>query len=164
MYTPTKVAIQRADEAPRPQVFSLKAPYMRQGRVTQLVARTPDLRIHTKINAEGGENELHAHRDEDHAFIVLEGRMSVFDEHGTEMVVEPCQGVLLPRGAYYRYLNTGSGNLVVLRIGTGFAPTAEAMAQQRVSTTGEAIREGTAQNKWVEPIEEPGRFFAAEAG
>src|SRR5574341_639471 len=103
----------RADDKPRAQLFSLKTPYMQQGLVTQLVAETPNMWIHTKVNAEGGENEIHQHLDEDHAFIVLEGQMSVFDEKGNEMEVKQYQGVMLPKGAYYRYLNTGAGNLVV---------------------------------------------------
>lgn len=41
------------------------------------------------MNAEGGENEIHTHLDADHSFIVLEGRMSVYDEKGSEMVVRP---------------------------------------------------------------------------
>ena len=40
-------------EKPKTQKFSLRTPYMKQGRVTQLVAETPNLWIHTKINAEG---------------------------------------------------------------------------------------------------------------
>src|SRR5258707_6324508 len=106
-------------EKPKTQKFSLRTPYMKQGRTTQLVAETENMWIHTKINAEGGENEIHTHLDEDHSFIVLEGEMSVFDEKGDEMRLKPFQGVLLPKGAYYRYLNTGEGNLVVLRIGAG---------------------------------------------
>ena len=77
---------------------------MEQGRVTQLVAETPNMWIHTKVNAEGGENEIHKHFDEDHAFIVLEGQMSVFDEKGGEIEVKQYQGVMIPKGAYYRYL------------------------------------------------------------
>src|SRR6266850_8040926 len=113
----TAAAKKETDEKPRAYTFSLKTPYMQQGRVTQLVAETANMWIHTKINAEGGENEIHTHLDEDHSFIVLEGEMSVFDEKGNEMRLKPYQGVLLPKGAYYRYLNTGPGNLVVIRIG-----------------------------------------------
>ncbi len=72
-----------AEEKPHVRVFSLKTPYMKQGRITQLVAETTNMWIHTKINAEGGENEIHTHLDEDHAFIVLEGEMSVFDKKAT---------------------------------------------------------------------------------
>jgi mannose-6-phosphate isomerase-like protein (cupin superfamily) len=103
------------NDTPKTQKFSLRTPYMKQGRVTQLVAETPNMWIHTKINAEGGENEIHQHLDEDHSFIVLEGQMSVFDETGAELQVGKYQGVMIPRGAYYRYLNTGEGNLVVIR-------------------------------------------------
>jgi len=80
MQTSATAAKFRADDKPKTKLFSLKTPYMKQGRVTQLVAETANMWIHTKINAEGGENEIHKHVDEDHAFIVLEGQMSVFDE------------------------------------------------------------------------------------
>jgi mannose-6-phosphate isomerase-like protein (cupin superfamily) len=153
----------REKEKPKAQLFSLKTPYMKQGRVTQLVAETSNLWIHTKINAEGGENEIHTHLDEDHAFIVLEGEMSVFDEKGNELVVKPYQGILIPRGAYYRYLNTGAGNLVVLRIG---APAGQTQAGQeaRVRPDGRPLRADSVENKTVPPIEMPGKFFAELTG
>ena len=43
-------------ETPKSQKFSLRTPYMKQGRITQLVAETDNMWIHTKINYEGGEN------------------------------------------------------------------------------------------------------------
>ena len=159
----TAAAKARENETPKAQLFSLKTPYMKQGRVTQLVAETSNMWIHTKINAEGGENEIHKHLDEDHAFIVLEGEMSVFDEKGNEMVVKPYQGVLLPRGAYYRYLNTGAGNLVVLRIG---APAGQPQlgAAMRLGADGKPLLADSAENKTVPPIMMPGKFFADSAG
>jgi mannose-6-phosphate isomerase-like protein (cupin superfamily) len=119
MQTSATAAKLKSQDKPKTALFSLKTPYMKQGRVTQLVAETSDMWIHTKINAEGGENEIHSHMDEDHAFIVLEGQMSVFDENGGEIEVKHHQGVMIPKGAYYRYLNTGEGNLVVIRVGAG---------------------------------------------
>ncbi len=104
MQKSSTAAVFKNYDQPKTQVFSLKTPYMQQGRVTQLVAETPNLWIHTKVNAEGGENEIHKHLNEDHAFIVLEGQMSVFDEKGNEMEVKQHQGVMIPKGAYYRYL------------------------------------------------------------
>src|ERR1700741_283602 len=115
----TAAAKKQTEEKPKAYTFSLKTPYMKQGRVTQLVAETTNMWIHTKINAEGGENEIHQHLDEDHAFIVLEGQMSVFDETGAELEIKQHQGVMIHRGAYYRYLNTGTDNLVVIRVGAG---------------------------------------------
>ena len=145
-------------------MFSLKTPYMQQGRVTQLVAETPNMWIHTKINAEGGENEIHTHLAEDHSFIVLEGQMSVFDEKGNEMKVNQYQGVMIPKGAYYRYLNTGAGNLVVLRIGAGVRNKPAAGEAKRVRPDGREILGGSVENKSLPPIEAPGKFFAEFAG
>jgi mannose-6-phosphate isomerase-like protein (cupin superfamily) len=160
----TAAARKATDEKPRAYTFSLKTPYMQQGRVTQLVAETENMWIHTKINAEGGENEIHAHRDEDHSFIVLEGQMSVFDETGREMKVEKYQGVMIPKGAYYRYLNTGSGNLVVLRIGAGVKGQAQGDEAMRVRPDGRPLLAGSVENKTLPPIEMPGEFFAESAG
>src|SRR6266508_4631808 len=159
----TTAARAQENETPKAQLFSLKTPYMQQGRVTQLVAETPNMRIHTKINAEGGENELHTHLAEDHSFIVLEGEMTVFDEKGNEMVVKPYQGVLLPKGAYYRYLNTGDGNLVVLRIGAGVKGQQQGGQETRLGADGKPLVSGTPENRNLPPIES-GKFFAESAG
>jgi mannose-6-phosphate isomerase-like protein (cupin superfamily) len=153
----------QTEERPRAKVFSLKTPYMKQGRITQLVAETPNMWIHTKINAAGGENEIHTHLDEDHSFIVLEGEMSVFDEKGNEMKVKQYQGVLIPRGAYYRYLNTGSGNLVVLRIGAGIGAQPQGGKEMRMRPDGKPLPAESAENKTVPPIYSD-KFFAESAG
>lgn len=160
----TATAQAQTKETPKAQLFSLKTPYMKQGRVTQLAAETSNMWIHTKINAEGGENEIHTHLDEDHSFIVLEGEMSVFDEKGNEMKLKPYQGVMLPKGAYYRYLNTGAGNLVVLRIGSTVADKPQAGQAMRVRPDGRPIMGGSVENKSLPPIVDPGKFFAESAG
>jgi mannose-6-phosphate isomerase-like protein (cupin superfamily) len=162
MMTATAAARFKEDETPKAQKFSLKTPYMKQGRVTQLVAETPNMMIHTKINAEGGENEIHTHLDEDHSFIVLEGEMSVFDEKGNEMKLNRYEGVLLPKGAYYRYLNTGAGNLVVLRVAAGTRIKPKSGEATRITPTGEEILGGSVENKSLPPIED-NRFFADDA-
>jgi mannose-6-phosphate isomerase-like protein (cupin superfamily) len=120
--------------------------------------------IAVKINAEGGENEIHTHLNQDHAFIVLEGQMSVFDENGKEMVIKEYQGVMLPKGAYYRYLNTGTGNLVVLRIGANTPDKLPKGQAMRIMPDGKPIEGGSVENKSLPPIEMPGKFFAESAG
>jgi mannose-6-phosphate isomerase-like protein (cupin superfamily) len=150
-------------EAPKAQKFSLRTPYMKQGRITQLVAETENMWIHTKINYEGGENEIHCHLDEDHAFIVLEGQMSVFDEKGNEQKIEKYQGIMIPKGAYYRYLNTGPDNLVVVRVGAGIKGKPQGGVEMRVRPDGKPLLADSAENKTVPPIEDT-RYFADSAG
>jgi hypothetical protein len=70
----------------------------------------------------------------------------------------------LPKGAYYRYLNTGPGNLVVLRIGAGIRNKPQAGAAMRVRPDGQEILGGSVENKSLPPIEMPGKFFAESAG
>ena len=163
MQTSTTAAKLTSQEKPKTALFSLKTPYMKQGRVTQLVAETANMWIHTKINAEGGENEIHKHMDEDHAFIVLEGQMSVFDENGGEIEVKQHQGVMIPKGAYYRYLNTGEGNLVVIRVGAGVKGQQQGGQEMRLGTDGKPLVSGTPENRNKPPIE-AGTFFADSAG
>ena len=151
------------DEKPQTKLFSLRTPYMKQGRITQLVAETENMWIHTKINYEGGENEIHTHLDEDHSFIVLEGQMSVFDEKGNELKVGKYQGVMIPRGAYYRYLNTGPENLVVIRVGAGIKGKKQGGEDMRVRPDGKPLIASSEENKTVPPIEDT-RYFADSAG
>ena len=154
----------KSSEAPKAQKFSLKTPYMKQGRVTQTVAKTENMWIACKINAEGGENEIHTHLNQDHAFIVIEGEMSVFDENGAEMKIKPYQGVMLPKGAYYRYLNTGEGNLVLLRVSAPVQDKPRPGLPTRVRPDGKELDGRSAENKTLPPIKEPGKFFAESAG
>ena len=144
---------------PKTSVFSLKMPYLSKGRITSLVAETDNLWVHGKINAEGGENALHTHLDEDHAFVVLEGEVTFFDEAGNRSVLKPYQGIMIPRGAYYRYLNTGPGNLMVLRVGAG--SQSEQNEGNRIGPDGQALHGNSAENKHVEPVPIPGKFFGA---
>ena len=164
MQTSATAAKIRAEDKPKTQLFSLKTPYMKQGRVTQLVAETPNLWIHTKINAEGGENEIHKHLNEDHAFIVLEGQMSVFDENGNEMEVKQYQGVMIPKGASYRYLNTGPGNLMILRVGAGQKPKRAEGGESRLGPDGKPLDAGSEANHHIEGVPVAGKFFAPDAG
>lgn len=143
---------------PKSEVFSLKTPYLSSGRITNLVSKADSLWIHTKINAEGGENGLHCHTQEDHAFIVLEGEGTFFDEEGNETIVKPFQGIMIPKGAYYRYLNTGKGNLMVVRVGGGTKTDAVA---SRIDPDGKPLHTNSEENKHIEGVPIPGKFFGA---
>jgi mannose-6-phosphate isomerase-like protein (cupin superfamily) len=155
-------ARKESQEKPKSYKFSLKTPYLEKGRITHLLAETENLWIHTKINAAGGENAIHAHLDEDHSFIVLEGEMTVFDEKGNELVVKQYEGVMIPRGAYYRYLNTGKGNLMVIRVGGGAQK--QGGEEMRIRPDGKPLPSLSEENHHVEPVVIPGKFFGESAG
>jgi mannose-6-phosphate isomerase-like protein (cupin superfamily) len=104
--------------ATRAQIFNLTTPYLLQGITSDERARSELLTVLIKVYASGGENRMHAHVHDDHSFIVLEGEATFhFEGEDNACVLKPYEGVMLPKGAYYRFESTGDSNLVMLRVG-----------------------------------------------
>ena len=67
----------------------------------------------------GGENRMHSHPTEDHAFYILDGEATFhLEEDGNVVVVGKHQAVFLPKGARYWFQSSGDSKLVILRTGT----------------------------------------------
>lgn len=90
---------------------------LRSGQTHELVARLGALWAHVKVYAEGGENGLHAHVDEDHLFLVLSGEAAFRDGSGQTMVVGALEGIAIAHGELYSFRSCGTSNLVLLRVG-----------------------------------------------
>jgi mannose-6-phosphate isomerase-like protein (cupin superfamily) len=108
--------------APVAQPFSLRIERLSAGKSEALLGQADELEMRIKVYAEGGENELHAHLDHDHSFVVLDGEATFYDADGTATVIGKNRGIMLPRGTHYRFCNSGEGNLVLLRAGGGRKP------------------------------------------
>jgi mannose-6-phosphate isomerase-like protein (cupin superfamily) len=106
-----------AEATVKPHVFSLKTPMVSKGMIDNFVAETDLMKVSIKIYAEGGENFLHTHTTEDHFFIVLDGEATFRDPGDKAIVLHAHQGIMLPRGCYYMFTNTGDRPLVMLRTG-----------------------------------------------
>ncbi len=144
--------------APKTSTFSIKGPYLSAGRLNIDLARTDLLWLSLKVNAEGGENAVHAHTDEDHSFIVLEGEVTFFDENGDGKTLSQYEGIMIPKGAYYRYLNTGGRNLFLLRVGAQM----ERSGITRVTPGGVEIPGDSPENHHVDPVAIEGKNFGAQ--
>jgi mannose-6-phosphate isomerase-like protein (cupin superfamily) len=99
--------------------FRVQGPLLTKGVLDTELFSTDGLWCHLKVYAGGGENTLHAHPLEDHAFIVLEGQAVFSDGEGGSFVANRYDGFVIPKGALYCFRNTGEGNLVMLRVGSG---------------------------------------------
>jgi mannose-6-phosphate isomerase-like protein (cupin superfamily) len=67
----------------------------------------------------GGENRMHSHPTEDHAFYILEGEGTFhFEDDDNVVVVGKNDAILLPRGASYWFESSGDEKLIILRTGT----------------------------------------------
>jgi mannose-6-phosphate isomerase-like protein (cupin superfamily) len=131
-----------AGSTTQPERFTIRTPYLMEGRSNTTVARTDQLTVRVKVYAEGGENALHAHQREDHAFVVLEGEATFYDAEGRATVIGPHDGIMLPHGNSYRFESTGDRNLVLLRVGSG-KPTE---GNDRVDATGAALPGASPRN------------------
>src|SRR3954470_376777 len=101
-------------------VFSMRnTPLLQQGTIYDPLATAENLWVNIKVYASGGENALHAHGGEDHAFIVLQGKATFTFGDGQTSVVAKYEGVMIPKNALYKFEADQGENLVLLRMGGG---------------------------------------------
>jgi mannose-6-phosphate isomerase-like protein (cupin superfamily) len=107
-----------AEAAIEPQILSLRTQLVSQGHTRVLLAETDNstFRIHC-YGPKSGENGLHAHTDEDHIFVVLQGEAQFNDLNGPLPVLRKHQALMLPKGCFYSFSNDGEDSLVMLRFG-----------------------------------------------
>ena len=113
----------------KPGFFALRAQLPEQGRTNQVMAASSQLNVVLKTYASGGENELHAHTNEDHMFVVMQGRATFYGPGGELRVVNLHEGVVLPRGVLYRFVANGPEPLVLLRVGAVIDPSKDPLAR-----------------------------------
>lgn len=142
----------------KPQFFDLRARAIKGTRGDIPIYTTDLMWTHVKIYTVGGENDLHMHPTEEHSFIVLEGEATFYDKDGTAKVVKQYEGVLLPRGTYYRFASSGPTNLVMLRSGAGVNSRLPGMQIDRRGASGEHMASNPAQ-AGKQRVDVPGEFL-----
>lgn len=147
--------------AGRPQPFSLRTPLLAEGSSTDLLAQTTHLWAHIKVYAQGGENALHCHREEDHLFVVLDGEATFYDEEEKPIALRRYQGMVLPKGTYYYFHSSGDTPLVMLRVGAGRNPFAPGAEDDRLGIDRRPLHGNSVTNKsGAQPgVPIPGCFF-----
>lgn len=144
------------DARPEAKVFSLRTPLLTEGRTDTMLARTDLLTTRIKVYAEGGENAMHTHVHEDHVFVILAGEATFhLDREDNVVVVRKHQGVLLPKGAFYRFQSSGTENLVMLRVGAA----ATGPSRERIGPDGQPLAGKSSENKHVDGVMREGQFF-----
>ena len=140
-----------------PTVFGLRARLPTQGRADMPVAGTDNMSVVLKAYASGGENEVHAHPNEDHIFVVLQGSARFYNHERDIGTVHKHQGVMIPRGAYYMFEAGEEEPLVLLRVG---AVTAKGLdPNDRLAVDGTYMDGFSAENKEVELLFESDATF-----
>ena len=149
---PTREAVGTSGAA----MFSMRQmPILSQGASFDAVATAENLWLSIKVYSSGGENSLHVHTREDHAFVVLQGKATFYFGDGSTREAKAFEGVMLPKGVAYRFQASEEENLVMLRIGA---------AQRATTGITELQKHGTPMELFGSTIDEDGTKKVSRAG
>ena len=138
------------------EFFDLKTPYLDQGRSRKNAAASEVMTVVGMVYAEGGENAMHHHENEDHVFLILQGEATFHIETDDNVrVLKKYDGVLVPEGVNYWFVSSGDENLVMARIGARHHEG----RMTRAFPDGRPFEGDSAENKQVEMIVRPGPGF-----
>jgi mannose-6-phosphate isomerase-like protein (cupin superfamily) len=143
------------------ETFRLRTPLLSQGRSHHVLAATDMVNVAIKCYSSGGENALHTHVGEDHVFVVLQGRARFYDSDGKETELGRNQGILLPRGWFYRFESCADEPLILLRFGARQPGERTATrTDDRIAPDGHHLDPSSEENKHVgEPVVIEGAFY-----
>ena len=142
---------------PTPTTFQLRAALPKQGRGQAIMAATDRMWVNLKVYASGGENELHAHMNEDHVFIILQGAAIFRAPDGGTTRLTRNYGLMLPRGTTYSFTADEAEPLVLLRVGAVVDP--EKSAWSRTDASGKPLAGNAVENKAVPTVFYTDRFY-----
>jgi mannose-6-phosphate isomerase-like protein (cupin superfamily) len=145
----------QAPTTAQPEVYRLRTPLMKQGRSDITLSQTENMTVRIKCYAAGGENALHAHAAEDHTFVVLAGQARFWGPDGEIATLGRNEGIMIPRGAFYRFESCADEPLVLMRVGAKLG-TADV---PRMMLDGRPIPGDSLENKTVPPIVMEGAFY-----
>ncbi|OLT59547.1 cupin domain-containing protein [Moorena bouillonii] len=144
-----------SNQTPEPQVFQLKTKLLSKGRSDYTLAKTDLMSVRIKCYAQGGENVLHSHPGEDHTFIVLAGQAKFFGKDGEVGTFSRNQGILLPRGTFYKFQSCGDEPLVLLRVGA----EKDKLPVNRIGVEGESLPGKSKANKHEDGVPIEGLYY-----
>jgi len=122
-------AMRRMAKKTTPSFFHIRAKLPKVGRTNQVLGASKYMNVVLKTYASGGENEIHAHTNEDHVFVVLQGGAVFYGPKDERREVGKNDCVLVPSGAFYRFTAKEDEPLVMLRIGAAVDPDADILAR-----------------------------------
>nr|WP_315594199.1 cupin domain-containing protein [uncultured Cupriavidus sp.] len=149
--------MERMAQRKTPSFFHIRARLPKQGRTNQVLGASPYMNVVLKTYASGGENEIHAHTNEDHVFVVLQGGATFFGPRGETKNVGKLDCVLVPAGAFYSFHANEGEPLVMLRVGAAIDPSSDVLA--RVDEHGNPFDGYSEKNREVPIILDEQRWF-----
>jgi mannose-6-phosphate isomerase-like protein (cupin superfamily) len=124
------------------KVFSIHPPLLESGKTSTRLAATDLISCGVQVVADGGENNLHAHANDDEIWLVLAGRARFYTTEDREVAnIGPYEALVVPRGTPYWFETASEDgeNLVILRFGARIpnAPAQRVDLGRRVFAVGD---------------------------
>lgn len=153
-----RAEMERLNRPEHPSFFHIRAKLPREGRTNQVLGASRYMNVVLKTYASGGENEIHAHSNEDHVFVILQGGAIFRGPRGETREVGKNDCVLLPANTFYWFQAREDGEpLVMLRIGAHIDPDSDVLA--RIDLHGEPFDGYSEKNKEIPPVLHEDRIF-----
>ncbi|WP_029000230.1 cupin domain-containing protein [Azohydromonas australica] len=150
--------MQRLSRPGQPSFFHIRAKLPKQGRTNQVLGASRHMNVVLKTYASGGENEIHAHSNEDHVFVVLQGGAVFHGPRDETREVGKNDCVLLPANTFYWFqAKEDMEPLVMLRIGAHIDPDSDVLA--RIGLDGAPFDGYSEKNKEVPVVLHENRIF-----
>ena len=145
-------------QAIKPEIADIRIPLVSEGHHKILLGETEHMTMRVHCYAPGiGENDMHAHLEEDHIFIVLDGEAQFLTLDGPLPVVGKNQSIILPKGCFYGFSNPSKDvPLVLLRMGAGEDAV---LSGKRISPNGEPVPGRAQKTGATKPQIIEGAFF-----
>jgi len=151
-------AMNKMAESKLPSFFHMRAWLPKQGRTNQVLGASRYMNVVLKTYASGGENELHAHTNEDHLFVIMQGSATFYGPRGETREVHRNDCVLMPAGALYRFAaREDCEPLVMLRVGAAHDPEGDILA--RIDPEGKPFDGYSEKNKEVPVVLHEDQLF-----
>lgn len=148
------------------QTYRLRTQLLKKGRSHRILASSRNaeraMNVAIKCYAEGGENEFHAHAQEDHTFVVLQGGAVFYQPDQPPQKLGHNEGILIPAGAFYKFEAVSGEPLVLLRVGNAWQPVAGAVVAEnsrRLGKDGALLQGHSAANKHEDPVAIDGAWY-----
>lgn len=145
-------------DSKKPTVFTMESPIPERGNDRTYLAHTDRMWLFLNVyGPDDGENKLHTHTNEDHAFVVLDGTAVFEGPNGETTEVVKHQGIMLPRNSLYTFHAGNHEPLVMLRVGA--VVDADRSPYGRELADGTPMIGNSSENNAIPCVFKPGAFF-----
>jgi len=155
--THTELTADIAGAEKDPEIISLRTQLVSKGHTKTLLAQTDLMTFNVHCyGPKGGENGMHAHVEEDHIFVCLEGEAQFRGLNGPLPPLKKHQALFLPKGCFYSFSNETDKPLILIRFG---ASPKGVGGGRRLDPRGEYIPGRASQHGAVKPVFIDNAFF-----